>query len=178
MRIQTPADLARTVKTQRQAQDLTQQEVADAVGITRQSLARIERGHGGTSFDTILRILEKLGVQLEATPQESRGTITAASGHNSDTLREVADALRPLNRASIAPHIDTSKLVPSVNLRVGDLTRQLRELAEFDTTVISGKTTRRALLDSVIEASDPDRIDSVSGRKDHSEEKSGEIAND
>lgn len=66
MQIQTPADLARLIKTRRQAQRFTQQEVADAVGITRQSLARIERGNAGTSFDTVLRIFAHLGINLDA----------------------------------------------------------------------------------------------------------------
>lgn len=66
MRIQKPADLARLIKTRRQAKRLTQQDVAAAIGITRQSLARIERGHGGVSFDTVLRIFEHLDIQLDA----------------------------------------------------------------------------------------------------------------
>lgn len=72
MQIQKPADLARLVKTRRQAQGLTQQNVADSVGITRQSLARIERGHGGASFDTVLRTFEALGIRLEATSNGQR----------------------------------------------------------------------------------------------------------
>ncbi|MFC3399113.1 helix-turn-helix transcriptional regulator [Microbacterium amylolyticum] len=55
------------MKTQRQIQDLTQQSLADSVGVTRQSLARIERGHGGASFETVLRIFETLGIRLDAT---------------------------------------------------------------------------------------------------------------
>lgn len=66
MRIQKPSDLARLVKTRRQAGGLTQQDIADAVGITRQSLARIESGHGGASFETVLRIFEHLDIRLEA----------------------------------------------------------------------------------------------------------------
>ncbi|RLP75951.1 XRE family transcriptional regulator [Mycetocola tolaasinivorans] len=68
--IQKPADLARLIKTQRQTQRLTQQDVADAAGITRQSLARIERGHSGVAFDTILRIFEKLSIRLDAAPAD------------------------------------------------------------------------------------------------------------
>ena len=66
MRIQKPSDLARIVKTRRQSLGLTQQDIADAVGVTRQSLARIESGNGGASFDTVLRIFGQLDGRLEA----------------------------------------------------------------------------------------------------------------
>lgn len=79
MRIQKPADLARIVKTQRQAQQLTQQQVADVTGITRQSLARIEGGHAGASFASVLRIFEYLGIQLEGN--------SSAEGANEPSLR-------------------------------------------------------------------------------------------
>ena len=75
MQIQKPSDLARIVKTQRQAQGLSQQAIADTVGITRQSLARIERGNGGASFDTVIRIFDTLGISLDATPGREHHTI-------------------------------------------------------------------------------------------------------
>ena len=68
MKIQTPSHLARLVKNARAQRELTQQDVADAVGITRQTLARLERGHAGISFDTVILILDHLGIQLDATP--------------------------------------------------------------------------------------------------------------
>ncbi|MBK0419898.1 helix-turn-helix transcriptional regulator [Leucobacter sp. CSA1] len=58
------------IKTERLSRGLTQQEVAGAVGITRQSLARIEKGHGGASLDTFLRIFSALGITLSATSGE------------------------------------------------------------------------------------------------------------
>ena len=66
MKLQSPSGLARLIKNARAQRDEAQQEVADAVGITRQSLARVERGHGGTSFNTVLLILDHLGIRLEA----------------------------------------------------------------------------------------------------------------
>ncbi len=118
MQIQKPSDLARLVKTRRQAHGLTQQEVADDVGITRQSLARIERGHGGVSFDTVLRILEKLDIHLEAAPNSQRQLATPSfddslqrttsgalvGGRNIDTSALAAAA------AAATRNIDTSAL--------------------------------------------------------------------
>lgn len=68
MKIQTPANAARVIKTQRLKLSLTQQDVAEAVNITRQSLARIEKGNGGGSFDTYLRLFDLLNISLEAIP--------------------------------------------------------------------------------------------------------------
>lgn len=90
MRIQKPADLARAVKTRRQAQGLTQQDIAEAVGITRQSLARIERGHGGASFDTVLRVFAELGIRLEATSDDQHPITLPIP--NDDPLRQATSA--------------------------------------------------------------------------------------
>lgn len=68
MKLQKPSDFSRLVRNARAHLGFTQQDVAEAVGITRQSLARLERGNGGISFDTVILVLDHLGIQLEATP--------------------------------------------------------------------------------------------------------------
>ena len=91
MKLQTPSDLARLVKNARVQRNLTQQDVADAVGITRQSLARLERGNGGTSFDTVLLILDNLGIHLDATTDRRTTAPTAVATR--DAAQAAADAL-------------------------------------------------------------------------------------
>lgn len=91
MKLQSPSDLARLVKNARAQRGATQQEVADAVGITRQSLARVERGHGGTSFNTVLLILDHLGIRLEAGPE--RRTHAPATVATTNTAQAAAAAL-------------------------------------------------------------------------------------
>ena len=91
MKLRTSADLARLIKNARVAQNLTQQDVADAVGITRQSLARLERGNGGTSFDTVLRILDRLDIRLDATDASQAPSPPALS--LSDAAQAAAAAL-------------------------------------------------------------------------------------
>ncbi|GGH43169.1 helix-turn-helix transcriptional regulator [Microbacterium album] len=91
MKLQTPSDLARLVKNARVQRTLTQQDVADAVGITRQSLARLERGNGGTSFDTVLLILDHLGIHLDATTD--RRTAAPATVAPRGAAQAAADAL-------------------------------------------------------------------------------------
>ncbi|CAN7418710.1 helix-turn-helix transcriptional regulator [Microbacterium sp. LjRoot45] len=100
MKLQTSSDVARLVKNTRAQQDLTQQDVADAVGITRQSLARLERGNGGISFDTVLLILDHLGIHLDAST--ARHPVPPAGG----AAQAAADALTK----RITPALDVGTL--------------------------------------------------------------------
>jgi transcriptional regulator with XRE-family HTH domain len=136
MKLQTSSDLARLVKNARTQRGLTQRDVADAVGITRQSLARLERGNGGTSFDTVLLILDHLGIHLDATTE--RHTIAPAAVATTGAAQAAADALAkritplidsgtldalskqilgslPQVDASILPKIDTSGILKQID---------------------------------------------------------------
>lgn len=135
VKLQSSSDLARLVKNARIQRNLTQQDVADAVGITRQSLARLERGNGATSFDTVLLILDHLGIHLDATadrrataPTEvaTRGAAQAAADAltrritpliGSGTLEALnKQVLGPLPQIdpSLLPKIDTSGILKRV----------------------------------------------------------------
>ncbi len=50
----------------RQLHDMTQQELADRVGVTRQTILSIERGRYNPSVGLALRIAEAFGVPVEA----------------------------------------------------------------------------------------------------------------
>lgn len=135
MKLQTPSDLARVVKNARVQRNLTQQDVADAVGITRQSLARLERGNGGTSFDTVLLILDHIGIHLDATTERrntapaavaTRGAAQAAADALAKRITPLigSGALEALNKQilgslpeidpSLLPKIDTSGILKQV----------------------------------------------------------------
>ncbi len=129
--IQTPSDLARLVKNARIRRNLTQQNVADAVGITRQSLARLERGNGGTSFDTVLLILDHLGTHLEAaTERRATNSTTAAT---KDAAQAAANALAK----RVTPLIESGAL-EAFNKQVLDSFRQIdpSTLPNFDASGI------------------------------------------
>lgn len=158
MQVQTSADLARIVKTRRQAQALTQQDIADAVGITRQSLARIEHGHGGVSFDTVLRIFEKLSLHLDVAPNGQRHIAIPAL--NNDAFQTAASAAR----AAIS-NIDTSILLPQWQTSLNKLTAQLQDAAALTGSDIGAKAAHRVLLNAAIEAGDPDRKISTADRE-------------
>ncbi len=50
----------------RQLHDMTQQELADRVGVTRQTILSIERGQYNPSVGLALRLAESFGVPVEA----------------------------------------------------------------------------------------------------------------
>jgi len=54
-----------SIKRIRTARRLTQQEVADAVGIARQAYVRIESGKHSTSIDMIERIADALNCKIQ-----------------------------------------------------------------------------------------------------------------
>lgn len=54
-----------SIKRIRTARRLTQQEVADAVGIARQAYVRIESGKHSTSIDMIERIADALNCEIQ-----------------------------------------------------------------------------------------------------------------
>lgn len=74
MRIAKALDLARAIKNERHDQGITQQQLAETVGITRQTLSRLEQGDGGVSLDTYLRILDVLNITVDVTTQPQAET--------------------------------------------------------------------------------------------------------
>jgi transcriptional regulator with XRE-family HTH domain len=65
----TPAAILRATRTLgedisswRKLRGLTQAQLADRAGISRDTLARLERGDGGVSTENLLRVLRGLGV--------------------------------------------------------------------------------------------------------------------
>lgn len=55
------------VRAWRKLRGLTQNQLADRAGVDRKTLMRVERGDGGVSFETVLRVLHGLGV-LDSLP--------------------------------------------------------------------------------------------------------------
>jgi putative transcriptional regulator len=60
-------------------QGLTQAQLASKLGVSRQWLIDIERGRGNPSYETLFRIAEKMGFQIEINqqPKSSNGEANA-----------------------------------------------------------------------------------------------------
>ncbi|NNE46153.1 MAG: helix-turn-helix transcriptional regulator [Rhodothermales bacterium] len=62
-----------TVRRHRLLQDITQQELAERVGVTRQTIVSIEKGRYKPSIVLALRLAEAFAVPVEALFQLDRG---------------------------------------------------------------------------------------------------------
>lgn len=67
MRIETrladsPAKVGQFVWQNRKLQRLTQAELAHQAGVTRQTVSLIEKGAPGTKLDTLLKVMNVLGI--------------------------------------------------------------------------------------------------------------------
>ncbi len=65
--VRSGQDLGRAIADIRSRRGLTQQQVADKVGLTRGYLAKIETGRSVTLLDHLLRILRRLGATVTIT---------------------------------------------------------------------------------------------------------------
>ena len=64
------------VKRQRRAAGLTQNELADRLGVRQATVSSVEAGAGGTKLSTLLDMLAALDLELTVSPRSS-GTPTA-----------------------------------------------------------------------------------------------------
>lgn len=182
MRLRKPSDLARIVKTQRQAQNLTQQQIADAVGVTRQSVARIEQGHGGVSFETVLRIFDALDIELDAPLSSARSHPTSATKNETSprATHSARDKIRSIDASGLAAaiaNLNTSGITDAALRNINTsgittwqdgldaLTGQLQESLTRTGTDLSDSAARRAILRAAIEAGDPDAKNSGTVQK-------------
>lgn len=160
MKIRTTADLARIIKTRRILLDRTQHHVAEEVGISRQSYSKIEHGSGGTSIDTILRILHHLDITLDGSWFDPTGD------------HEQPEApTRPAPFNVFIPGADPAKTARPNPLLEALTRRELRIANAHGLTSptaeegISRPPTRRerreallAALQAKVESSDPDQV--------------------
>ncbi|WP_448059399.1 helix-turn-helix domain-containing protein [Cellulomonas hominis] len=74
-RARNAAGLARAVQDVRRASGLTQDELAAAIGSSRPTLSRLERG-GATSTDTVLAAMARCGYEIVVVPRGSTVTVS------------------------------------------------------------------------------------------------------
>ena len=70
-------ELTNSVRRLRRLADLTQQELADQAGVTRQTILSIEKGNYTPSVALALKLAEALEVRVEDLFQLSRGVTDA-----------------------------------------------------------------------------------------------------
>jgi transcriptional regulator with XRE-family HTH domain len=75
--LSSPAALGTAVRAARRSRGLSQQALADAAGMSRVSVSRLEHGLSNPTWDTVLRVGAALALRLDAswggsTPQAER----------------------------------------------------------------------------------------------------------
>ena len=66
--VRTPADLGAVVREQRKQLKLDQATLAKRIGVSRQWVIEVERGHARAELGLVLRALDALNIRLDAAP--------------------------------------------------------------------------------------------------------------
>jgi y4mF family transcriptional regulator len=66
MLIRTPADFGAIIRDRRKQLELDQAAFARQIGVSRQWVIEIERGHARAELGLVLRAIDALGIQLDA----------------------------------------------------------------------------------------------------------------
>jgi y4mF family transcriptional regulator len=72
MRVRTPADLGAVIRDRRKQLKLDQAALAKRIGVSRYWVIMIERGHARAELALVLRALDALNIQLDATITETK----------------------------------------------------------------------------------------------------------
>lgn len=71
--VRSGEDLGRAIADIRKAQDLTQAALGARTGLSRDSVAQLERGRQGRSIELLLRMLRRLGATVTITVERNDG---------------------------------------------------------------------------------------------------------
>jgi y4mF family transcriptional regulator len=66
MFIRTPADLGAAIRDRRKQLGLDQSTFAKRIGVSRQWVIAVERGHARAALGLVLRAIDDLGIRLDA----------------------------------------------------------------------------------------------------------------
>ena len=80
MFIRTPADLGAVIRDRRKQLGLDQSTFAKRIGVSRQWLIEVERGHTRAAMGLVLRAIDALGIRLDASVDQTsrRGSTVPA----------------------------------------------------------------------------------------------------
>ena len=64
IRISTPRELGHAIQSQRKAQGMRQQDLADLIGASHVFVRHVEQGKPTVQLGRVLQLLEQLGIEL------------------------------------------------------------------------------------------------------------------
>ena len=100
------------VRTLRKKKGLTQEQLADAVGKTVDTISNIERGVSSTRIDTAARLADALGVQLVDFFDFSLAT--ASDRHKRRLMQDLLELVQEQDVPTIQAIIDQTNILVSV----------------------------------------------------------------
>lgn len=92
-RVRSARDLGVVVRSERQAANLTQADLAERAGVTREWLVKFEKGAPGAQLGKALSVLNALHSKVTVEPEKRQPTTTLGMLGNpaADTLANVAE---------------------------------------------------------------------------------------
>jgi HTH-type transcriptional regulator/antitoxin HipB len=86
MFIRTPTDLGAAVRDRRKQLGLDQSTLAKRIGVSRQWLIEVERGHPRAAMGLVLRAIDALGIRLDVSAEQTSGHGRAMSAIDIDAI--------------------------------------------------------------------------------------------
>jgi HTH-type transcriptional regulator / antitoxin HipB len=71
MLIRTPADLGAVIRDRRKQLGLDQSALAKRIGVSRQWVIEVERGHPRAAMNLVLRAIDALGIRIDASADQT-----------------------------------------------------------------------------------------------------------
>jgi y4mF family transcriptional regulator len=95
MFIRTPADLGAIIRDRRKQLGLDQSTFAKRIGVSRQWVIGVERGHPRAAMGLVLRAIDALGIRLDAGMEPISRQGSTASAVDINAIVDQAKKRRP-----------------------------------------------------------------------------------
>jgi transcriptional regulator with XRE-family HTH domain len=90
------------IRLARMQKGLTQREVAERAGTSQSAIAAYERGHKSPNFDTLVRIIRAIGLELKIRLTEPDGVDDWLRAYESNLPSDVVARMRETDREATA----------------------------------------------------------------------------
>jgi HTH-type transcriptional regulator/antitoxin HipB len=86
MLVRAPADLGAVIRDRRKQLKLDQSTFAKRIGVSRQWVIAVERGHARAALGLVLRAIDALGIRLDASMEQTSRRGSTASAVDIDAI--------------------------------------------------------------------------------------------
>jgi HTH-type transcriptional regulator / antitoxin HipB len=86
MLVRAPTDLGAVIRDRRKQLKLDQSTFAKRIGVSRQWVIAVERGHARAALGLVLRAIDALGIRLDASMEQTSRRGSTASAVDIDAI--------------------------------------------------------------------------------------------